>query len=59
MSNLDHQAIIDYLKKHPTQHADVLIDYLEKRTDIFSRLDDIGHVTCSAFILSDDLKMYC
>lgn len=56
LSNLDHQAIIDYLKTHPTQHADVLIDYLEKRTDIFSRQDDVGHVTCSAFILSDDLK---
>jgi 8-oxo-dGTP pyrophosphatase MutT (NUDIX family) len=55
LENLDKQAIIDYLKTNKTENSEVLIDYLNKRTDIFSRADDIGHVTCSAFIVSDDL----
>lgn len=56
LDNLDKQEIIDYLKINKTENAEVLIDYLSKRTDLFSRKDDVGHVTCSAFILSDDLK---
>jgi len=55
LENLDKQAIIDYLKNNNTENAEVLIDYLNKRTDLFSRADAIGHVTCSAFIMSDDL----
>lgn len=56
LDNLDKQAILEYLSTHKTANAEVLIDYLNKRTDLFSRQDEIGHVTCSAFIVSDDLK---
>lgn len=56
LDNLDKQAIVDYLKENKTENAEVLIDYLNKRTDIFSRKDDVGHVTCSAFIMSDNLE---
>lgn len=56
MNNQDKQSIIDYLKTNKTENSEVLVEYLENRNDIFSRQDDVGHVTCSAFIMSDDMK---
>ena len=56
MENFDKQAIIDYLSLNKTENSEVLVEYLKSRTDIFSRKDDVGHVTCSAFIMSDDLS---
>jgi 8-oxo-dGTP pyrophosphatase MutT (NUDIX family) len=53
---MDHEAIKEYLKSNKTPHSDVLLDYIESRADLFSRKDDIGHVTCSAFIVSEDLN---
>lgn len=55
LDNLDKQAIVDYLKENKTENSEVLIDYLNKRTDLFSREDEIGHVTCSAFIMNNEL----
>lgn len=53
---MDKQAIKEYLEKNPTEHAEVLLDFLNNSSDLYSRRNEIGHITGSAFIVSDSLE---
>ena len=53
---MDKNLINEYLKKNPTEHAEVLIDFLNQSEDLYSRKNVVGHITGSAFILSDNLQ---
>lgn len=53
---MDKQAIKDYLEKNPTEHAEVLLNFINHAPDFYSRRNKIGHITGSAFIVSHDLQ---
>lgn len=53
---MDKEAIKNYLENNPTQHSEVLLDFINNSKDLYSRKNKIGHITGSAFIVSDDLK---
>lgn len=53
---MDKEAILKYLETNPTENAQVLIDFINNSEDLYSRKNEIGHITGSAFIVSSDLK---
>ena len=53
---MDKQAILKYLETNPTQHSEVLLDFLNNSEDLYSRRNEVGHITGSAFIVSADLQ---
>lgn len=53
---MDKEAILKYLETNSTENAQVLIDFLNNSEDLYSRKNEIGHITGSAFIVSSDLK---
>lgn len=53
---MDKNAVIKYLEKNPTENSQVLLDFVNNSQDLYSRQNPIGHITGSAFIVSDDLQ---
>lgn len=53
---MDKNAIIKYLEKNPTENQEVLIDFVNTSKDLYSRQNVVGHITGSAFIVSNDLE---
>lgn len=53
---MDKQLIKEYLEKNPTEHSEVLLDFINNQTDYYSRSNSVGHITGSAFIISSDLE---
>lgn len=53
---MDKQAIKDYLETNPTKHSEILLDFINNSQHLYSRKNEIGHITGSAFIVSEDLK---
>lgn len=53
---MDKSLITKYLKTHPTENQEVLLEFLNQSEDLYSRKNIVGHITGSAFILSDDLQ---
>jgi len=53
---MEKSNIIKYLNESITPNADILKIFLDETSDYYSRDNDVGHITASAFILSDDLK---
>ena len=53
---IEKENILTYLKNNPTQNSEILINFLNNSNNLYSRKNEIGHITGSAFILSEDLK---
>lgn len=54
--NSDKVDILKYLNKTKTKNASELIDFLSNEEDFYSRQNNVGHITASAFIISHDEK---
>lgn len=52
---MEKEFIIDYLKNNNVENSQILIEFLNKEQDHYSRNNLYGHITGSAFILNDDL----
>lgn len=53
---MEKTNIQNYLLQNRTPHSDVLLDFLDSNENFYSRDNDIGHITSSAFILDDSLE---
>ena len=53
---IEKENILTYLKNNPTQNSEILINFLNNSNNLYARKNEIGHITGSAFILSEDLK---
>lgn len=54
--NNEAEMILSYLNKNKTKNAEHLIKFIKSVGDLYSRNNDDGHITASAFIVSDDKK---
>lgn len=52
---MDKQLIKEYLEKNPTEHSEVLLDFINNQEDFYARTNQVGHITGSAFILNSSL----
>lgn len=53
---MEQEKIKNYLKENSVENADVLLNFLDNSLDLYSRKNTVGHITGSAFILSNDMK---
>lgn len=53
---MDKQLIKEYLEKTPTEHSEVLLDFINNQDDYYTRTNKVGHITGSAFIVTPDLE---
>lgn len=52
---MDKVAVKEYLEKNPTEHSEVLLEFINNQSDYYTRTNSVGHITGSAFILNSDL----
>lgn len=53
---MDKENILEYLNKNDMKHGDLLKNFALTTESLYSRKNEFGHLTASAFILSHDLK---